>query len=133
MPPSSLQPRKSPRQARSEAMVELILLAATRVLSTDSLAGFTTNRVAEVADVSIGSLYQYFPNKSALVAALIAREQSALANAVVDAVATNSAEPLSTALDALVKIAIQHQFGNPLYAAALDHEERRLPMQPTKR
>ena len=60
--------------------MEAILAAAARVLARESLAGFNTNRVAEVAGVSVGSLYQYFPNKAALVAALIEREQARYAH-----------------------------------------------------
>ncbi|MFN5165613.1 MAG: TetR/AcrR family transcriptional regulator, partial [Pseudomonadota bacterium] len=81
MPRIELRPRKSPRQVRSADTVETILAAAARVLERESLAGFNTNRVAAVAGVSVGSLYQYFPNKSALIAALIDRQQTALADA----------------------------------------------------
>jgi AcrR family transcriptional regulator len=52
-----------PSQLRSLATVQLILPAAARVLARESLAGFNTNRVAEVAGISVGSLYQYFPSK----------------------------------------------------------------------
>ena len=66
-------PRKRPRQARSKATVDTILAATARVLVKQGFDGLTTNAVAEAAGVSIGSLYQYFPNKEALVAALIER------------------------------------------------------------
>jgi AcrR family transcriptional regulator len=59
--------RKEPCQARSTRMVADILAAATRVLAREGVARFTTARVAEVAGVSVGSLYQYFPNKEALL------------------------------------------------------------------
>lgn len=62
--------RKEPRQARSRATVEIIVRAGARVLGDRGWAGFTTNEVAEVAGVSIGSLYQYFPDKLALVDAI---------------------------------------------------------------
>lgn len=62
--------RKEPRQERARATVEAILEAAARILDRPGWAGFTTNAVAEKAGVSIGSLYQYFPNKLALVEAL---------------------------------------------------------------
>lgn len=62
--------RKAPRQARSRATVDVIVTAGARVLDTHGWAGFTTNEVAEVAGVSIGSVYQYFPNKLALVDAI---------------------------------------------------------------
>jgi AcrR family transcriptional regulator len=64
-------PRKRPRQDRSRATVESILEATARVLVKRGFDGLTTNLVAEAAGVSIGSLYQYFPNKAALVGALI--------------------------------------------------------------
>jgi AcrR family transcriptional regulator len=59
--------RKSPRQRRSAQLVEDILEAATRVLSREGAQRFTTARVAEAAGVSVGSLYQYFPNKEAIL------------------------------------------------------------------
>ena len=65
--------RKRPAQARSRAMVEAILDAAARVLVTDGYEAFSTNRVAEAAGASVGSLYQYVPNKSALLAELMRR------------------------------------------------------------
>jgi AcrR family transcriptional regulator len=111
--------------------MEVVLQAAARVLSKESLAGFTTNRVAEVAGVSIGSLYQYFPNKSALMAALITREQTVLTESIQAAAASTASSSLPNALAALIDVGIEHQFGNPLYAAALDHEERRLPLRAT--
>lgn len=62
--------RKSPRQARSRATIDAILDAAARILGERGWTGLTTNAAAEVAGVSIGSLYQYFPNKLALVEAV---------------------------------------------------------------
>ena len=66
-------PRKMPTQQRSRVTVEVILEAAAHILATKGYAAFTTNRVAEHAGVSIGSLYQYFPNKQSLLIALHAR------------------------------------------------------------
>jgi AcrR family transcriptional regulator len=63
-------PRKSPRDGRAKETVDAIVTAAERVLEKHGSRGLTTNRVAEVAGVSIGSVYQYYPNKEALVAAL---------------------------------------------------------------
>ncbi len=64
---------KDPRQERARATVEAILEAAARILDRQGWGRFTTNAVAEVAGVSIGSLYQYFPNKLALVEAILRR------------------------------------------------------------
>lgn len=63
-------PRKKPQQERAKATVEAILIAAAYILERDGWSGFTTNRVAEKAGVNIASLYQYFPNKAALIEAL---------------------------------------------------------------
>jgi len=67
-PPAT--PRKRPKQERSQATVQAILTATTHILTEDGYDQLTTNRVAEQAGVSIGSLYQYFPNKEALIFAL---------------------------------------------------------------
>ena len=66
-------PRKSASQARSRQTVEALLEATARVLVKDGYDRASTNKIAAVAGVSIGSLYQYFPNKEALIAALIER------------------------------------------------------------
>ncbi|TFH80375.1 MULTISPECIES: TetR family transcriptional regulator [Pseudomonas] len=59
--------RKQPQQARSAELVSAILQAAIQVLAKEGAARFTTARVAEKAGVSVGSLYQYFPNKAAIL------------------------------------------------------------------
>src|SRR6476619_3548584 len=66
--------RRIPRQARAEETVSAILEGAAQVLEAGGLAGFTTNAVAERAGVSIGTLYQYFADKQALLRALADRE-----------------------------------------------------------
>lgn len=66
-------PRKTPEQDRSRATVEAIVEAAAHILVKYGYDAFTTNRVAERAGVSIGSLYQYFPNKDALLSELMRR------------------------------------------------------------
>lgn len=62
--------RKAPRQARSKATVDAIVEAAARILATGGASGFSTNQVAQAAGVGIGSLYQYFPDKHAIVEAI---------------------------------------------------------------
>jgi AcrR family transcriptional regulator len=64
-------PRRRPRQARAQATVEAIVKATARVLVEEGYDRASTNRIAQAAGVSIGSLYQYFPSKEALVAALV--------------------------------------------------------------
>ncbi len=67
----SLEPRKTPQQPRSTATQARILHAAGQVFSEWGYAAGTTNRIAKQAGLSIGSLYQYFPNKDAILAALM--------------------------------------------------------------
>jgi AcrR family transcriptional regulator len=71
MAPPRTTPRKLPRQERSRQLVDALLGATARVLIKRGYDRVTTNRIAEEAGVSIGSLYQYFPTKESLVAALI--------------------------------------------------------------
>jgi AcrR family transcriptional regulator len=66
--------RKNPKQTRSEQLVAAVLEGATRVLVREGAYRFTTARVAEAAGVSVGSLYQYFPNKEAILFRLQADE-----------------------------------------------------------
>ncbi|MGF6308456.1 AcrR family transcriptional regulator [Bradyrhizobium sp. i1.8.4] len=64
---SSISSRKQPQQARSTGLVAAILDAAVQVLTKEGAQRFTTARVAERAGVSVGSLYQYFPNKASIL------------------------------------------------------------------
>ncbi len=117
-------PRKQPSQARAQNTVEAIVEATARILEDDGHRGFTTNAVAERAGVSIGTLYQYFPNKDALVGALIGRETSLL---VGDAEVACAQESGPVALDMLIDAAVAHQLRRPALARLLDFEESRLP------
>jgi AcrR family transcriptional regulator len=72
-PKPSTRPRKNASQERSRATVTALLDATARVLTKHGYDRASTNRVAEAAGVSIGSLYQYFPSKEALVASLLER------------------------------------------------------------
>ena len=76
------EPRKSPVQARSTASVDAILEATVQVLLDAGKERLTTTRVASRAGVSVGTLYQYFPNKSALLQAALKRHLSAITDAV---------------------------------------------------
>jgi AcrR family transcriptional regulator len=86
-----LKARKRPRQARSRETVDVILRAAAQVFATRGYAATTTNHIATRAGVSIGSLYEYFPSKDALLVALmeahLAEGESILERAGADAMA----------------------------------------------
>lgn len=98
-----LHPRKRPTQARSHATVDAIVGAAARVLVRGGYEGFTTNAVAARAGVSVGSLYQYFPNKEALLAELTARHVAALEQSFEAVVARIAEAPLAELVAALIE------------------------------
>jgi len=77
-----LEPRKSPVQARSAASVQALLEATIQVLLNVGKERLTTTKVALRAGVSVGTLYQYFPNKSALLQASLERHLAEVAEAV---------------------------------------------------
>jgi AcrR family transcriptional regulator len=94
--------RKKPRQERSQVTVSAILDATARVLCTTGYDRASTNRVAMAAGVSVGSLYQYFPSKEALVAALVERHREQMMSLVkrkLDEVAT---APLAMGIEAMI-------------------------------
>ena len=81
----TLEVRKAPGQARSKETVNVILEASARILESEGLRGFNTNSVAVKAGVSVGSLYQYFPNKDAILLALIDSFEDAAQEAINEA------------------------------------------------
>jgi AcrR family transcriptional regulator len=81
-PRYSLKPRKRPVQARSETTVAALLEASIQVLLAVGYRKFTTTRVAERAGVSVGTLYQYFPNRQALISAVIERYMGELTSTI---------------------------------------------------
>jgi AcrR family transcriptional regulator len=125
---TALKPRKSPGQARSRATWEAIVEAAAQIVGERGLAGFNTNAVAERAGVSIGSLYQYFPNKDALMVALIARQQQQQAARLEAAADMLAQASLEDTVRTLVRAAMHHHHDDAVFASAIDHEEARLPV-----
>jgi AcrR family transcriptional regulator len=121
----TLNPRKKPRQKRSEATVAAVLEAAARILETEGFEGYTTNSVARRAGISIGSLYQYFPSKDAITKALIVRETSTL---LTEVSAIEVGRHGRRGLQQLIEVAVAYQFRRPVLARLLDMEERRLPI-----
>ena len=78
------QPRKRPKQERARFSVAAIEQACLKILEDEGPRRLTTNRIAEVAGVNIASLYQYFPNKDAVVGCVYAARVAAEADAIVD-------------------------------------------------
>ena len=106
-------PRKRPRQHRSKATVDSILEATARVLKKDGFDGLTTNAVAEAAGVSIGSLYQYFPNKEALVAAMVETHLDARNATTVGELQRVAMLPLAQAVRAMIELTIENYRKDP--------------------
>src|SRR5579864_7611638 len=90
-------PRKQASQRRSRATVDALIEATARILVREGFDKASTNRVAEEAGVSVGSLYQYFPSKEALVAAVIDRHNQDLMKVVRGAFAEVAALPVEPA------------------------------------
>ena len=112
-----LRPRKQPVQQRSRAVMEALVEATARVLAADGYRGATTKRIAEVAGVSVGSLYQYFPNKEALVFAVAQRHFDDVLGRIAT-VSFSPGVPLPAAVAGFVQAMIDaHQLEAEVHAA----------------
>lgn len=120
----SVAARRQPRQKRAAVTVEAILDAAALILEAEGFGGYNTNAIAERAGVSIGSLYQYFPNKAALTQALIAREDADLLNELTPLLNRPGGMGL---LRELIRIGVAYQLRRPALARLLVAEEARYP------
>ncbi len=123
---TTLKPRKSPVQARSVATIETLHIAAIQVLTQEGLSRCTTTRIAERAGMSVGSLYQYYPNRDALLAAVLEKHLDGVAGTVEHACREHRGEPVSQMASAFVIAFLAAKLRDPgkskaLYAVA---EER---------
>lgn len=100
---SVLEARKTPVQRRSRVTVDAIFEATIQVLQREGNNGLTTTRVAERAGVSVGTMYQYFPNKQALVYALNERYLTALAERIETTCMAQNGATLAQMVEALVE------------------------------
>jgi len=118
----SVEPRKRPTQARSRATVDALVQATARVLVEEGPGGTCTNRIAEVAGVSVGSLYQYFPNKEALVVE-VARRHSERMLGMLERFAEDFADvPVALAVRTYVQAMFAvHRLDPDLHAALLPY------------
>lgn len=119
MPAMVLEPRKSPVQARSAASVDAILEATLQVLLLVGKERLTTTRVALRAGVSVGTLYQYFPNKSALLQAALKRHMDAVAEAVERACEAQRGEALLSMGTAVIRAYLQAKLADGRASVAL--------------
>ena len=106
-------PRKEASQQRSRATVDALVEATARILVREGFDSASTNRIAELAGVSVGSLYQYFPNKEAIVAAVIERHQRKIMQVVLDELAKAATEPVAQGIRTLVAVAIKSHRVDP--------------------
>lgn len=100
---SQTTPRKLAQQERSKFTVDVILTATARILVEEGYDKASTNRIAERAGISIGSLYQYFPNKESLIAALRDRHVSSMMELIESKLKDLSTAPIEVVLTELVR------------------------------
>lgn len=118
-------PRKHASQGRSRATVDALLEATARILVRDGFDRASTNRIAAEAGVSVGSLYQYYPSKEALVAAVVERHNRQLLQVVRDALADAAGQPFATAVRGIVASAIAaHRLDPPLHRVLTEQTPR---------
>jgi AcrR family transcriptional regulator len=115
-------PRKAASQERSRSTVDALLEATARVLLNEGYDRASTNRIAEVAGVSIGSLYQYFPSKEALVAGVIDRHTQQVSQVTRNAVVKMAASPIEVAAREFVSLGIEGHRVNPKLHAVLSEQ-----------
>jgi AcrR family transcriptional regulator len=116
---TTLKPRKSPVQARSVVTVEALRVATIQVLIQEGLSRCTTTRIAGRAGASVGSLYQYYPNRDALLAAVLEQHLAGVAAAVERGCQEHRGKPLSQMASAFVLSFLDAKLRNPKEAIAL--------------
>ncbi len=106
--PQTFDPeRRSPRQARARVTIAAILEAAARILEEGGLDGFTTNHVAERAGVGVATLYQYFPDKEAIVLAIAEQERDRLTQTLAQILARAPEAGREATVRAIVRMMVQ--------------------------
>ena len=116
---TTLKPRKSPVQARSAATIDALHVAAIQVLTREGLSRCTTTRMAARAGMSVGSLYQYYPNRDALLAAVLEQHLDRITSAVERACSAHRGKPVSQMAVALVTAFLAEKLRNSRESKAL--------------
>jgi AcrR family transcriptional regulator len=111
--PSPTIKRRQPAQRRSQQTVGAILDAVIKIIKRRGVAGVTTNHIAEAAGVSIGSVYQYFPNKRAIFVALHDRHVDQIAGVIERTLVRHAASPLDEIVQALIEALIDAHSDDP--------------------
>lgn len=125
--PARLRPRKEPRQDRSRQTRDRFLDAAARIFATHGYSAGTTNRIAAEAGASIGSLYQYFPNKDSILVALVRRHVDDGTQLLLDAFAQTDGQPVLDRLPVLVDAVLANHTSDPRLHQVLFEEAPRPP------
>lgn len=120
------EPRKMPVQGRSKATAAAIRDATARILAEEGYAAINTNRVADLAGVSVGSLYQYFPNKAALVGAVAVHRAEAMVEMLTTGIQNCAQDDMTTLVRKLIRAAFQAHSENPRLRCALIEQLPRL-------
>jgi len=115
----SLNPRKKPQQRRSHVTIDSIFEASIQVLLAGGLDGVTTIQIADRAGVSIGSLYQYFPNKRALMAAVVRRHVSRVVDSTILACESAHGEPIAEMCATMMNAFVDAKTRRPEVSRAL--------------
>src|SRR6516164_11651196 len=104
---------RKPKQRRACQTVDAVLHAVVRVLKRDGFRSVTTNRIAEVAGVSIGSVYQYFPDKQAIFVALHKRHIEHIDRMVETTLIEHAASSLHDLMTAMIEAMIDAHAADP--------------------
>lgn len=115
----TLKPRKSPVQARSVATVNALYTATIQILTQKGLSHCTTTRVAKRAGMSVGSLYQYYPNRDALLAAVLRKHLDGVSTAVEDVCRSHRHKPVAEMASALTAAVLTAKLRVPQESKAL--------------
>ncbi|WP_183506419.1 MULTISPECIES: TetR/AcrR family transcriptional regulator [unclassified Mycolicibacterium] len=126
-PSDRFKQRKQPKQLRATETRQRIVDAAAQVFAEHGYAAGTTNRIAERAGVSIGSLYQYFPNKDAVLRALMQAHADAGAQLIAERIADGLPSDVDDALRVFVRATIDNHRDNPRLHRVLFEEAPRAP------
>ena len=130
-----LLPRKAPTQERSRATVEAVLAGAVRLFATHGYARTSTNQIARLAGVSVGSLYQYFPNKDAILAALLGRHMAEVERVIDESLVEllDPKRPLRDAVGRMLHRFVALHERDPLLTRAVEQQVGQMPRLPETR
>lgn len=109
----TLRKRRQPKQRRARLTVEAVLDAVIRILKREGIGAVTTNRVAAVAGVSIGSVYQYFPDKQAIFIALHRRHVDEVDRIIQNTLVEHASAPLEDLMRAMIEGMIEAHSSDP--------------------